>query len=127
MGKAFVVTSSLSDFMMRLSMIAAVLTATFVVGASQQVQDLGDGLTLTELKPGNGNDFPKTGDKLTMHYTGTLSDGGDKFDSSRDRNMPFHFTIGVGQVINGWDLGVKHMSLGERAILHVPSSLGYGE
>merc|ERR1712039_694344 len=123
MGKAFVVTSSLSDFMMRLSMIAAVLTATFVVGASQQVQDLGDGLTLTELKPGNGNDFPKTGDKLTMHYTGTLSDNGKKFDSSYDRNQPFTFTIGNGQVIQGWDKGIMKMSLGETAKLHIPSSL----
>mmetsp|Transcript_133400 Transcript_133400/g.333037 ORF Transcript_133400/g.333037 Transcript_133400/m.333037 type:complete len:151 (+) Transcript_133400:76-528(+) len=89
--------------------------------------DLGNGLKLKVVSPGDGETFPKKGDKLTMHYTGTLSNGGDKFDSSRDRNMPFEFTIGVGQVINGWDLGVKHMSLGERAILHVPSSLGYGE
>merc|ERR1712050_389160 len=88
--------------------------------------DLGNGLKLKVIKAGDGKTFPKEGDELTMHYTGTLSDGGDKFDSSRDRNSPFQFEIGVGQVIDGWDLGVKHMSLGKRAVLHVPSSMGYG-
>ena len=61
-----------------------------------------------------------------MHYTGTLKADGKKFDSSRDRDSPFVFTIGVGQVIKGWDQGVMQMSLGQRANLIVPSSLGYG-
>merc|ERR1719265_248236 len=61
-----------------------------------------------------------------MHYTGTLANGGSKFDSSRDRNEPFKFQIGVGEVIDGWDQGVMKMSVGERAVLHVPSALGYG-
>ena len=51
---------------------------------------------------------------------------GSKFDSSRDRGAPFTFTIGVGQVIQGWDQGVAQMSLGERAKLTIPSELGYG-
>ncbi len=75
---------------------------------------------------GDGKTFPKRGDKLTMHYTGKLKDNGAKFDSSRDRDSPFVFSIGVGQVIKGWDQGVMQMSLGQRAKLTIPSSLGYG-
>merc|ERR1719284_2107273 len=83
-------------------------------------------LSLNVLTPGDGQTFPKAGDTLTMHYTGTLSSNGQKFDSSRDRGQPFQFQIGVGQVIPGWDQGVMQMSLGERAVLHVPSAMGYG-
>ena len=79
------------------------------------------------MTPGDGKTFPKKRDKLTMHYTGTLADGGKKFDSSVDRGQPFTFTIGVGQVIQGWDEGVIQMSLGEKAALHIPSAMGYGE
>ncbi|PVV02094.1 hypothetical protein BB560_003462 [Smittium megazygosporum] len=77
------------------------------------------------ITPGDGVTFPKVGDKLTMHYTGTLQDG-TKFDSSRDRNSPFAFSIGVGQVIRGWDEGVMKMSLGERSKLTISSDYGYG-
>ena len=76
--------------------------------------------------PGDGKTFPKQGDKLAMHYTGTLKETGAKFDSSRDRGEPFSFTIGVGQVIQGWDQGVMEMSLGQRATLDIPAQLGYG-
>merc|ERR1719253_2016048 len=99
----------------------AVLPAAF----AGSVIDLSGGLSLNEQHPGDGVTFPKAGDQLTMWYTGTLSDG-TKFDSSRDRNQPFQFTIGVGQVIDGWEQGIVKMSLGERAILHVPSAMGYG-
>jgi len=79
------------------------------------------------LSPGDGSTYPKAGDQLTMHYTGTLAETGAKFDSSLDRGEPFSFQIGVGQVIRGWDVGVMKMSLGEKAVLRIPSEMGYGE
>merc|ERR1719158_529987 len=78
------------------------------------------------IKAGDGVNFPKNGDKLTMHYTGTLTEGGKKFDSSVDRGRPFQFTIGVGQVIRGWDEGVIQMSKGEKAVLKMTPDFGYG-
>jgi len=66
------------------------------------------------------------GQMLTMHYTGTLEDG-TKFDSSHDRNEPFKFQIGVGQVIQVWEEGVLGMCVGEKRRLIVPPELGYGE
>eukprot|EP00093_Oithona_nana_P003395 03395.XXX_17227_17577_1 [CDS] Oithona nana genome sequencing. len=66
------------------------------------------------------------GQILSMHYTGTLEDG-TKFDSSVDRNEPFKFQIGVGQVIKGWEEGVLGMCIGEKRKLIVPPELGYGD
>lgn len=68
----------------------------------------------------------KNGDILNMHYTGTLSDG-SKFDSSFDRNQPFQFQLGAGQVIKGWDQGLTDMCPGEKRKLTIPASLGYGD
>lgn len=82
------------------------------------------GLKYVELKQGDGAS-PKTGQTVVVHYTGTLEDG-TKFDSSRDRNSPFQFKIGVGQVIKGWDEGVGTMKVGDRRKLIIPPDLGYG-
>ena len=84
------------------------------------------GVTKETIKPGDGTTFPQKGDRLTMHYTGTLADGGKQFDSSVSRGTPFQFVIGIGQVIEGWDQGVIQMSLGEKAILKITSDFGYG-
>jgi FK506-binding protein 1 len=62
------------------------------------------GVTIDPISPGDGENFPKKGDRITIHYVGTLEDG-TKFDSSRDRPDPFSCVIGVGQVIRGWDEG----------------------
>lgn len=82
------------------------------------------GLQYTDIVEGTG-ESPQKGQKVTVHYTGTLEDG-TKFDSSRDRGQPFDFKIGVGQVIKGWDEGVSTMKVGGRRQLVIPPELGYG-
>jgi peptidylprolyl isomerase len=82
------------------------------------------GLKYIVVQEGDGAS-PQTGENVTVHYTGTLEDG-SKFDSSRDRNRPFSFKLGVGQVIKGWDEGVAQMKVGERRTLIIPPELGYG-
>ncbi|MGB5963039.1 MAG: FKBP-type peptidyl-prolyl cis-trans isomerase [Coleofasciculaceae cyanobacterium] len=82
------------------------------------------GLKYKEITEGTGA-TPKTGQTVIVHYTGTLEDG-TKFDSSRDRNSPFSFKIGQGQVIKGWDEGLSTMKVGGRRELIIPAELGYG-
>jgi FKBP-type peptidyl-prolyl cis-trans isomerase len=77
------------------------------------------------LTSGNGP-TPKRNDTVTVHYTGWLGDG-TKFDSSVDRNEPFSFVLGAGQVIAGWDQGVAGMRVGEKVRLTIPPELAYGK
>jgi FKBP-type peptidyl-prolyl cis-trans isomerase FkpA len=92
--------------------------------------------SITELEKqdslvGNGSEAI-AGGQVTVHYTGWLYDDGTadhkgrKFDSSRDRNDPFTFRLGAGEVIRGWDEGVAGMRVGGRRILTIPFELGYG-
>lgn len=82
------------------------------------------GLQYEDIVEGTGA-MPQRGQRVTVHYTGTLEDG-TKFDSSRDRRRPFSFTLGVGQVIKGWDEGVASMRVGGQRKLIIPPELGYG-
>lgn len=83
-----------------------------------------EGLRYVVLKKGEGEPA-KSGDKVVVHYTGWMVNG-YKFDSSRDREQPFAFTLGAGSVIRGWELGVQGMLPGEKRILMIPPGLGYG-
>lgn len=81
-------------------------------------------LVIEDLQVGGGEEV-KSGDKVQVNYLGTLVDG-TKFDSSYDRNQPFSFTVGAGQVIQGWDQGLLGMKVGGKRKLTIPPSLGYG-
>jgi len=82
------------------------------------------GVQIEILKEGTGA-VAKNGDTVSVHYTGILENG-TKFDSSVDRGIPFEFTLGAGQVIKGWDIGVEGMKIGEKRKLTIPSNLAYG-
>jgi len=82
-------------------------------------------LKIEDLVVGNGAEAVN-GAAVTVHYTGTLTDG-SKFDSSLDRGQPFTFNLGAGEVIAGWDQGVLGMKVGGKRKLTIPSDLGYGE
>jgi FKBP-type peptidyl-prolyl cis-trans isomerase len=83
------------------------------------------GLWYSDVVAGQG-ESAEAGRTVTVHYTGWLPDG-TKFDSSRDRGEPFAFTLGAGQVIAGWDEGVKGMKVGGRRKLVLPPRLAYGD
>jgi len=83
------------------------------------------GVEIAVQKEGDKATFPQKGQTVTVHYTGTLTNG-QKFDSSRDRGQPFQFRLGLGQVIRGWDEGVARMSKGERSTLTISPDYGYG-
>ena len=81
-------------------------------------------LIIQDEKIGSGAEAV-SGKKITVNYSGTLTDG-TKFDSSYDRNTPFTFTLGAGEVIQGWDQGFAGMKVGGKRKLTIPASLGYG-
>ncbi len=101
------------------------LMAAYLEEHQLQTEPTASGMYYIEQRAGKGN-CPAKGKKCKVHYRGTLFDG-TKFDSSYDRNEPFEFTLGMGQVIAGWDEGVAMMKKGGKAVFLLPSNLAYGE
>lgn len=83
-----------------------------------------DGIQFRVQERGEGKEV-RTGDTVLVHYTGKLKDG-TVFDSSRTRNEAFPFVLGKGQVIQGWEIGIEGMNVGEKRLLSIPSELAYG-
>ena len=90
-----------------------------------QIVKMASGLQYEETLVGTG-ETPKTGQRISVHYRGTLKDG-TQFDNSYDRGSPIQFIVGVGQVIPGFDEGLATMAVGGKRRLHIPANLGYGE
>jgi FKBP-type peptidyl-prolyl cis-trans isomerase FkpA len=120
-----------------IALLLPLLVAAWGCGGSENTESESVGqsniteLVKTDDVPGSGNEAT-TGRQVTVHYTGWLYDPartdhkGEKFDSSRDRNEPFAFRLGAGQVIQGWDQGVAGMKVGGKRTLTIPAELGYG-
>ncbi|MBP1178850.1 FKBP-type peptidyl-prolyl cis-trans isomerase [Methylobacterium sp. PvR107] len=114
--------------MPRLSLIAGAALIAMSTAANAETVTLPSGLQYQDEVVGTGPE-PKAGQQVTVQYTGWLDEGGKKgkkFDSSRDRNQPFSFPLGAGQVIKGWDEGVATMKTGGKRTLIIPPQLGYG-
>ncbi|KAL8567563.1 hypothetical protein ACOMHN_054377 [Nucella lapillus] len=107
----------------------AVSTILFLVSLSGQskADDKPELQTEVLFKPEKCEQKSKAHDMLSMHYTGTLTETGKKFDSSHDRDQPFEFQLGTGQVIKGWEQGLLDMCVGEKRKLVIPPHLGYGD
>lgn len=115
--------------MNKVSMLALLVMGFAVVGveagAAEKVVTSPSGLKYVDIVEGKG-EKAVSGKVVTVHYTGWLEDG-KKFDSSKDRNEPFQFSLGAGEVIRGWDEGVAGMKVGGKRKLTIPYQLGYGE
>jgi FKBP-type peptidyl-prolyl cis-trans isomerase len=102
----------------------SVLITNYIKANGLAAQRTPSGLYYVQTKKGSGAS-PKIGQTVQVHYTGKLLNG-NVFDSSVERGTPFEFMLGTGQVIKGWDEGIALMKVGEKGILLIPSSMGYG-
>jgi peptidylprolyl isomerase len=133
----FLEKNNIGEFMKKVVLACTILTLPFFTscwkGKDQVKKDetiaMASGLKYQILSENKSDQKPQVGQLVTVHYTGWLDENGKpgiKFDSSVDRNQPFQFTVGVGQVIKGWDEGVIDMKVGEKRRLIIPSELAYG-
>jgi FKBP-type peptidyl-prolyl cis-trans isomerase len=117
--------------MMRSAMVVLVAAACAACGGGEEGRSSVAELIRTDVRVGEGTEAT-SGREVTVHYTGWLyNEGaadkkGTKFDSSRDRNDPFAFRLGAGEVIPGWDQGVAGMKVGGQRTLTIPPQLAYG-
>ena len=116
-------TQRIRILMIGLLVVAVIAVLLISINALQKGGDRT--LEIEDLDVGDGQEA-KAGDLVQVHYTGWLENG-TKFDSSRDRNQPFEFTLGQGQVIQGWDQGVTGMRVGGVRRLTIPPELAYGQ
>lgn len=113
-------------FVKQLSIIILVVLLAVTAGAcKRKAQMTQNGVTWEVIKEGTGA-APQKGDSVSVHYTGWLEDG-TKFDSSVDRNEPFSYRYGRGQVIQGWEEAVATLKVGGKSKFTIPSDLAYGE
>ena len=113
---------------MRLLLVIGLIAAASTASADDLVT-MASGVRYHDETVGTGPE-PRPGQTVTVQYTGWLDEGGRhgrKFDSSRDRDQPFSFTLGAGQVIPGWDIGVATMHVGGKRTLVIPPRLAYGD
>lgn len=95
-----------------------------IISVDKEVEQAWSGVRVKTIEQGDGATFPQQGDVVEVSYEGTLAKDGKMFDASK---KPLKFTLGIGQVIKGWDIGISKMSVGERAKLFIPSDFGYGQ
>ena len=114
---------------MKIFIILILVTLSFIVCDNKDTYEpeFETQFQVKHIKAGDGKTFPTTGEKVTVHYTGTFPHNDKKFDSSKDRNTPFSFTLKRGQVIQCWDEVVSRMTKGEIVYVICPSKLAYGE
>ncbi len=117
-------TSEVQEQVAEGTTLNSTITTENIMAQNNEEVTTDSGLKYVVLQEGDGA-TPQKGQTVVVHYTGTLTDG-SKFDSSRDRNQPFQFPVGVGRVIKGWDEGVASMKVGERRKFIIPPELGYG-
>jgi peptidylprolyl isomerase len=124
LSRSPVVGQSAQTILAQANLLTQPETTPMSAESAENVITTDSGLQYVDIVEGTG-EMPKKGQTVSVHYTGTLTNG-DKFDSSRDRGQPFEFPLGAGRVIKGWDEGIASMKIGGQRQLIIPPDLGYG-